>query len=127
VEHLVGASQGGYINDIRQAISKRFPTLSNEQREELALRIDKANTVTACHFCNSTTSRYQNIVNLTQLISEAEGDADEVVNEVESKLKEILRYKQDDVRKKLESIREAFSSMIKPELDKHADRNPTLK
>jgi hypothetical protein len=127
VEHLVGASQGGYINDIRQTISKRFPTLSNEQREELALRIDKANTVTACHFCNSTTSRYQNIVNMTQLISEAEGEADEVVNEVESKLKEILRYKQDDVRKKLESIREAFSSMIKPELDKHADRNPTLK
>ena len=44
VEHLVGASQGGYINEIRVTIGKRFPGLSNEQREELALRIDRANT-----------------------------------------------------------------------------------
>ena len=52
--HLVGASQGGYINEIRVAIGKQFPGLSNEQREELTLRIDRANTVTACSFCNAT-------------------------------------------------------------------------
>ena len=76
VEHLVGASQGGYIKEIRVAISKRFPGLSNEEREELALRIDRANTATACSFCNATTSRDRNPKNMAQLISEAKGEPD---------------------------------------------------
>lgn len=124
VEHLVGASQGGYINEIRMAIGKRFPGLSNEQREKLALRIDRANTVTACSFCNATTSRDRNPENMAQLISEAEGESDASVNEVVLKLEEVLKRKRTDVRWKLDSIREAFYSMIKPELDKHVDRNP---
>jgi len=110
VEHLVGASQGGYINEIRMAIGKRFPGLSNEQREELALRIDRANTVTACSFCNATTSRDRNPENMAQLISEAEGESDASVNEVVLKLEEVLKRKRTDIRWKLDSIREAFYS-----------------
>ncbi len=124
VEHLVGASQGGYINEIKEAIGNRFPSLSNEQREELAPRIDRANTVTACSFCNSTTSRDRNPENMAQLISEAKGEPGAVVNEVILKLEEVLRRKRANVRWKLDSIREAFSSIIKPELDKHVDRKP---
>jgi hypothetical protein len=123
VEHLVGASQGGYLNEIRVAINKRFQGLSNEQREELALRIDRANIVTACSFCNSTTSRDHNLKNMAQLILEAKGEPDAAVNEVVLKLEEVLKRKRIDVRWKLDSIREAFYSMIKPELDKHVDRN----
>jgi len=118
VEHLVGASQGGYIKEIRVVISKRFPGLSNEEREELALRIDGANTATACSFCNATTSRDRNPENMAQLISEAKGEPDAAVNEVLLKLEEVLKRKRISVRWKLDSIREAFYSMIKPELDK---------
>jgi hypothetical protein len=124
VEHLVGASQGGYISEIRVAIGKRFPGLSSEQREELALRIDRANTVTACSFCNATTSRDRNPENMAHLISETKGEPDAVVNEVVLKLEEVLERKRTDVHWKLVSVREAFYRMLKPELDKHVDRNP---
>ncbi len=125
VEHLVGASQGGYINEIRLAIGKRFPALSDEQREELALRIDIANIVSACSFCNATTSRDCDPENMAQLISEAKGEPDVAVNEVILKLKDVLKRKRTDVRWKLASVRQAFYSMIKPELDKHVDRDPS--
>lgn len=45
------------------------------------------------------------------------------VKEVILKLKEVLERKRTDVRWKLASIRETFYSMIKPELDKHVDRD----
>jgi len=121
VEHLVGRSRGGYISEIRVAIGKRFPGLSNEQREELALRIDRANTVTACSFCNATTSRDRNPETMAQLISEAKGKPDTAVNEVVVRLEEVLKRKRTNVRWKLDSIREAFYSIIKPELDKNRE------
>jgi hypothetical protein len=61
---------------------------------------------------------------MAQLISEAKGEPDVAVNEVVLKLEEALKRKRNDVRWKLDSIREAFYSMIEPELDKHVDRNP---
>jgi len=124
VEHLVGKSQGGYISEIRVTIGKRFPGLSNEQREELALRIDRANTVTACSFCNATTSRERNPETMAQLISEAKGEPDVAVNEVVLRLEEVLKRKRTDVRWKLDSIRGAFYSIIKPELDKNKEAKP---
>ena len=124
VEHLVGASQGGYINEIRKAIDERFPNLSKEQRTEMVLRIDEANTVTACSFCNATTSRYRNLQDMAELISEAKGDPDVVVKEVVLRLKEILQRKRTDVLWKLASVRGAFDTMIKPELNKPVYKNP---
>lgn len=122
VEHLVGASQGGYINQIRVAIGKRFPNLSNERREEFARRIDEANTVTACSFCNATTSRTRNSESMVRLIAESGGNPDEAVNQIILKLKRVLKNKRADVSWKLDSVREAFYKMVKPELDKHPDR-----
>ena len=57
VEHLIGESQGGYRTQIERALTARFPDLDASRVAELAHRIDQANTVTACSFCNSTTSR----------------------------------------------------------------------
>ena len=57
VEHIIGNSQGGYPVAIRQSINERFPDLKESVRAEFAQKLDRANTVTACQFCNSTTSR----------------------------------------------------------------------
>ena len=122
VEHLIGNSQGGYLNQIRDAIYKRFPNLSDTQKEELAQRINRANTVTACHFCNSLTSRNKNF-DMTDLILNAKGEPDEVVDEVILRIKDVLKHKQIDVNKKIDSVRDAFNRLIKPELAKHSGRS----
>ena len=116
VEHLIGESQGGYLKGIRAAIAERFPELSSEEHERLAQRIDEANTVTACRFCNSTTSRNYHSKGMTLLIKETGGTPDEAVNAIEVELKKVLESKRADVRWKLKSVREAFVKTIEPEL-----------
>ncbi len=116
VEHLIGQSQGGYLKDIRAAIAQRFPTLPPEERERLAQRIDKANTVTACSFCNSTTSRNKHSEGMIQLINRIEGTPDEVVDAILLELGEVLKSKQADARMKVQTVREAFERFIEPEL-----------
>jgi len=116
VEHLIGESQGGYLKDIRAAIAKRFPRLSPEEHERLSQRIDEANTVTACSFCNSTTSRKRHPKGLTRLIKETKGTPDEVVSAIEVELKKALESKRADVQRKLQSVREAFEKLVKPEM-----------
>lgn len=59
VEHLIGESQGGYRRQIEIDLGRRFPDLAREQVKDRAGDIDAANTVTACSFCNSTTSRFR--------------------------------------------------------------------
>jgi hypothetical protein len=59
VEHLIGESQGGYRYQISASLAHRFPGLGPDEIAELATRIDAANTVTACSFCNATTSQAQ--------------------------------------------------------------------
>ncbi len=118
VEHLIGASQGGYLKDVRKAIAQRFPALSSEERERLAQRIDEANTVTACSFCNSTTSRDRHSKGMWQLISEAEGSPDEVVDTVTRELQAILERKRRDVQEKLQAVQDAFEERVKPKLTK---------
>ena len=55
VEHLIGEPQGGYLRRLAATI----PGLGAIALAELAGHIDAANTVTACSFCNSMTSRNQ--------------------------------------------------------------------
>ena len=79
VEHLIGESQGGYLRQISANLAHRFPGLSPAERAELAARIDAANTVTACSFCNATTSRAQAPASMTSLIETApDGTPEEI-------------------------------------------------
>jgi hypothetical protein len=118
VEHLIGGSQGGYPSQLRAAITRRFPELSYEEREELVQQLDTANTVTACSFCNSTTSRDRQPKDMDQLLTEATGTPNEVVTTVIAKLQQILERKRADVQWKLQSVREAFEQRVAPTLMK---------
>jgi hypothetical protein len=71
VEHLIGESQGGYLKQIERALSARFPDHESRDVAELARRIDRANTVTACSFCNSTTSRTRATIGMGEAIEDA--------------------------------------------------------
>jgi hypothetical protein len=68
VEHLIGKSQGGYLKQIRTSVALRFPDLLPTERESLSQRLDALNTVTACSFCNSTTSRDINTKSMSELL-----------------------------------------------------------
>lgn len=121
VEHLIGKSQGGDLKQIRAAIAHRFPELSSDEHDCLARRIDEANTVTACHFCNSTTSRYKHPEEMVQLLKGAEGTPNEVAKEVILELKKVLKSKRADVCWKLQSVRKAFHEFVEPELMKQLE------
>lgn len=116
VEHLIGESQGGYLCQVRALLAERFPALLNNAREHLAQQIDEHNTVTACSFCNSTTSRTRNKETMRQLIMESPGEPDDVLQNVNARLLEILEQKRAVVQWKLESIRTAFIEMVEPHL-----------
>lgn len=112
VEHLVGKSQGGYLKQIRVAVAARFPQLSTVAHEELSQSVDALNTVTACSFCNSTTSRDINHKTMSEFINDAQGSPEEVVTYLASELHKILVRKRKDVEWKLLSVKEAFQSEV---------------
>ncbi len=116
VEHLLGESQGGYAPGLSQAVAERFPQLPTSEQARLVEQIDAANTVTACRFCNSTTSRDRHSKDMRGLLREAEGTPDQVVVAVIAELQQILERKRADVHWKLESIRAAFEEQIVPTL-----------
>ena len=116
VEHVVGASQGGYHTDVRAALAERFPDLSGNDLQRMAFRIDEANTVTACSFCNSTTSRHRAPKTIAQVLDQAQGSPENVVAGVVQYLGEILERKKRDVGWKLDSVHTAFSVRIEPAL-----------
>lgn len=118
VEHLIGKKQGGYLLDIKKAIAARFSELSPEECRCLAQKIEDANTISACRFCNSMTSREKHSRGMTQLIQKTQGTPTEVIKAIELELKEIFKHKQLVVKKKLQSVREAFEGKIEPELNK---------
>lgn len=110
VEHIIGKSQGGYPKEIRLVVAERFPDLSNAERESLAREIDVVNTVTACSFCNSTTSRDSSSTSMSDLIRTSTGNPSEVISQIASALQPILERKRSDVRWKLESVRKAYEA-----------------
>jgi hypothetical protein len=110
VEHIIGKTQGGYLKDIRLVVAERFPNLDVSEHETLSKEIDAINTVTACSFCNSTTSRDSNTISMSDLIRTSVGSPSEVVSKIASSLKPILERKRSDVAWKLESIRKAYEA-----------------
>jgi hypothetical protein len=124
VEHLVGESQGGYLRQISAALAQRFPGLSPTALAGLAGRIDAANTITACSFCNSTTSRNQAPVAMTEAIQRApDGSPEDIYEHVVADLEAILATKKREASWKLEAVRKAFDSLVVPRL---ADARATL-
>lgn len=116
VEHLIGESQGGYLASIRESAAKRFPELDPAQQAELAARSDAVNTVTACSFCNATTSRTRVEVSMTELIENSTAGPEEALEAVATGAAKALETKRDDVQWKLESVRTAFEERVAPTL-----------
>lgn len=116
VEHLIGESQGGYPKQLKAALLARFPTASVSEIEAAATAIDIANTVTACSFCNSTTSRDRAPLGMVELLGGGPDDPAQVVVHVENALRGILERKRAEVAWKLASVRVAFDTTIAPEL-----------
>jgi hypothetical protein len=119
VEHLVGEGQGGYPAKIKDALTERFPDLSSDQRERLVERIGAANTITACSFCNSTTSRDRSDRSMTQLIVESPDEPDETCAAITTYCTAILERKRSDVAWKLTSVKAAFERVVLQDL-RHA-------
>ena len=71
VEHLIGKKQGGYLKDIRKTVEDIFPELGCNEQINLSSAIDAVNTVTACSFCNSTTSRDSSEISMKELVASA--------------------------------------------------------
>lgn len=118
VEHLIGESQGGYLAQIKGSLLARFPDLSDADIAQLAASIDAANTVTACSFCNSTTSRDRAPVSMTELIRTApDSSGDQVLTHITAALDGIVTAKKKNVRWKLASVRNAFDAVVTPALE----------
>lgn len=119
VEHILGRIKGGDVKDVRMATARRFPELSPAERERLVKRIDEANTVTACGFCNSMTSQHDKYgKRMSELLDGAEGSPDEVVNVVLLEISKMFEEKRADVGRKIEAVRNAFDKLVKPDLIK---------
>jgi hypothetical protein len=117
VEHLIGEGQGGYLWQITTALAARFPSLDPESITQLARRIDEANTVTACSFCNSTTSRNKAPIAMSDAIARAPDGTPEVIfAHVTADLDAILAAKRADVAWKLRAVRRQFDIYVAPRL-----------
>ncbi len=116
VEHLLGRSQGGYLYQIRDAVAQRFPDMAPDALESLAARVDAMNTVTACSFCNSTTSRDVSAESMASLVQATPGGPDDVLKAIEEELQVVLARKRRDVQWKLEAVRAAFEREVQSRL-----------
>lgn len=117
VEHIIGQGQGGYLNQITAELAERFADMDRGTLERLAARVDAANTVSACQFCNATTSRTKATVSMTDAIRQApEGTEDEIFEWVTRDLASALSAKRETVSWKLTSVRRAFDEMVAPGL-----------
>ena len=127
IEHLIGQGQGGYPRQIKAAVDVRFVHLSAEQRAELAGHIHDANVVTACHFCNSTTSRNIAMFTMAEAIAALPDDPEEALAVLREKLQAVLVAKREQCDWKLRSVYRAFKDEIQPELLKRREDNPALR
>lgn len=117
VEHLIGKKQGGYLKDIRKIVNEVFPELEVSEQSNLAGAIDAVNTVTACSFCNSSTSRDKSSISMKELVASAAGKSRnpiEIVEMVSKATQEILKRKRADVDWKLKSIRSQYDKEFLP-------------
>lgn len=112
VEHLIGKSQGGYLKQIKELVNLKFSSYSENEKNSLAKEIDAINTVTACQFCNSTTSRDISEVSMYQLFKNSSGSRDKLIQCITSVCGDILNKKKHSVKWKLESVKEAFNEQV---------------
>jgi hypothetical protein len=121
VERLVRESQGGYLANIRLAVAERFPELGPDRREDLSLRIDAVNTISACSFCNWVTRRDLSQRDMVDLITGSGLGPEETYRAIAAFALSILERRRRDVEWKLASIGEAYEQLIVPDLVKARD------
>lgn len=85
------------------------------------------NIVTACQFCNSTTSRDLAPFTMQEVIGELPPDPTDAVAKVEQKLESILHEKRARVQWKLESVYRVFQDVIRPELLRRREEDAALR
>lgn len=127
IEHLIGEGQGGYPPRIRAAVEIRFAHLPAEDRAALATRIHDANIVTACQFCNSTTSRDVAPFTMEDVIAELPSDPEDALHDLHEKLQMILDAKRERSQWKLRSVYRAFRNEIRPALLRRREEEPALR
>ena len=117
VEHVIGRIRGGDVKVIAVAIFERFPELTPNERERLVGRIDEANTITACSFCNSLTSQQgKRGKTIAEILHDSTGSPNEIVERVLAEIDNLLEAKRADVSHKIEAVREAFEKHVEPDL-----------
>lgn len=116
VEHLIGESQRGHYAQIKKAARKKFPSLAGDEIEKLAWTIELENMVTACSFCNATTSRGRHDVSMDEVIASAPNSLEGVLRSVRREAQRALSRKRKEVTWKLKSIRKAFEAELLPSL-----------
>lgn len=117
VEHLIVKSQGGYRRQIPAELVARYPTLTPADVEDLTRRIDEANTISACGFCNSTTSRDRAPAPLPEILAAAPDDPAQLIEYVTLSLGTILAKKKEDVAWKITAVRAAYDERVAPKLN----------
>jgi len=122
VEHLIGESQGGEYREILLALQRKFSGVPRRELEEHAEQLERENMVTACAFCNSTTSRDKHSTTMEDLIADAGTTWEEVLSALQAEAKKILNRKRADVAWKLASIREHFEHELLPKLRRSRQR-----
>jgi hypothetical protein len=118
VEHVIGESQGGYRPAIRAAIATRYPHLVSMAQADLIDAVDAANTVTACQFCNATTSRSRADSALSELIASGPDDPSALLAYLIPFFERVLAQKRSDVEWKLSAVRSAYERLVEPDLIK---------
>ena len=118
VEHIIPASRGGKLSDIKKALETRFPDIVPDVLNDRANSIDRENTITACHFCNSATSRWPGKCNLSNVILHTQGNWNWVLREVILAIKREFNDKKQGIKWKLGSVNRLFKEDIGPELNR---------
>jgi len=126
IEHLIGEGQGGYPRRIRAAVDTRFAHLAESEKASLASRIHESNIVTACQFCNSTTSRDRAPFTMEDAIAGLPGNPEDALVGLIDKLQVILDAKRDKVRWKLRSVYRGFRQNVQPALLERRRQKPAL-
>jgi hypothetical protein len=122
VEHIIGQQDGGYDKNIIVSVEKHLSHLSGEASEVLIDYINRKNTVSACLFCNSTTSKMQSEKTMDELIQGGGSTVKEVKTVVRTHLQGFLEEKKKKVQWKLKSIHDAYEERIVDGLSSVWDR-----
>jgi len=116
VEHLIGSSQGGYSRHILDSLFQKYPEEELDRIASLAAEIDVANTITACSFCNSTTSRDRAPQSMDALIQGGPDDIELMASYVVARLREISERKRHTVMHKVAAVRAAYDELVASKL-----------